>query len=36
MTQLTTLDELKQNITLLACVEESEAPFISCYLKWKP
>ena len=32
MTQLTTLDQLQQNITLLACVEESEAPFISCYL----
>jgi rubrerythrin len=29
---LTTLDELKQNITLLACVEETYAPFISCYL----
>ena len=32
MTALTTLDELKQQITLLASVEESEAPFISCYL----
>lgn len=32
MTHLTTLDELKQHITLLASVEESEAPFISCYL----
>ncbi len=32
MTALTTLDELKQHITLLASVEESEAPFISCYL----
>ena len=29
---MTTLDELKQNITLLASVEESDAPFISCYL----
>ncbi len=32
MTNLTTLDELKQHITLLASVEESDAPFISCYL----
>ncbi len=32
MTALTTLDELKQHITLLASVEQSEAPFISCYL----
>ncbi len=32
MTTLTTLDELKQHITLLASVEESDAPFISCYL----
>ena len=32
MTHLTTLDELKQHITLLASVEESEAPFISAYL----
>ncbi len=32
MTSLTTLDELKQHITLLASVEESDAPFISCYL----
>jgi len=32
MTHLTTLDELKQKITLLASVEESEAPFVSCYL----
>ncbi|MCW8928751.1 MAG: hypothetical protein OQL19_00755 [Gammaproteobacteria bacterium] len=28
----TTLDELRQNIALLASVEESDAPFISCYL----
>lgn len=32
MTHLTTIDELKQHITLLAVVEESAAPFISCYL----
>ena len=32
MTHLTTLDELKQHITLLASVEESDAPFISAYL----
>jgi hypothetical protein len=32
MTSLTTLEELKQHITLLASVEESEAPFISVYL----
>ena len=32
MTQLTTLDELKQHITILASVEETDAPFISCYL----
>jgi hypothetical protein len=32
MIHQTTLDELKQYITLLASVEESEAPFISCYL----
>ena len=32
MTHLTTLDELKQHITLLASVEETDAPFISCYL----
>lgn len=30
--EMTTLDELKQNITLLASVEESDVPFISCYL----
>ena len=32
MTHLTTLDELKQKITLLACIEETDAPFISAYL----
>ena len=32
MTHLTTLEELKQQITVLASVEESDAPFISCYL----
>jgi len=29
---LTTLDELRRNIGLLACVDETEAPFVSCYL----
>ena len=32
MTHLTTLDELKQQITVLASVEESDALFISVYL----
>ena len=32
MTHMTTLDELKQHITLLASMDESDAPFISCYL----
>ena len=32
MAHLTTLDELHQQITLLASVEESDAPFISVYL----
>lgn len=32
MLHLTTLDELKQHINLLANVEETDAPFISCYL----
>ena len=32
MAHMTTLDELKQHITLLACVEETDAPFISAYL----
>lgn len=31
MTHLTTLDELKQHITLLASVEETDAPFVSAY-----
>jgi len=29
---LTTLDELRRQIALLACVEETQAPFVSCYL----
>ena len=32
MAHLTTLDELKQHITILASVDESGAPFISAYL----
>lgn len=32
MTHMMTLDELKQHITVLASVEASDAPFISCYL----
>ncbi len=32
MSHMTTLDELNQHITLLADVEETDAPFISCYL----
>ena len=32
MTHLTTLGELKQHITLLANIEETDTPFISCYL----
>ena len=32
MTHLTTLDELKQHITILASVDESGAPFFSAYL----
>jgi hypothetical protein len=32
ITQLTTLDELNQHITVLAHVEEADAPFISAYL----
>ena len=32
MTHMTTLDELKQQITVLASVGASDAPFISCYL----
>jgi len=33
MRHLTTLDELSQHITLLASVEETDAPFVSVYLK---
>ncbi len=29
---LTTLDELRRQIAVLACVDETEAPFVSCYL----
>ena len=32
MTHMTTLDELKQQITVLASVVESDAPFVSVYL----
>jgi len=32
MEQLTTLDELRRQIQPLACVEETQAPFVSCYL----
>ncbi len=32
MTRLTTVEELQQHIGVLACVEETDAPFISCYL----
>lgn len=32
MEPLTTLDELRRHITALACVDETEAPFLSCYL----
>lgn len=35
MTHMTTLDELKRQITVLASVEESDAPFISCYLNFE-
>jgi hypothetical protein len=31
MSHLTTLEELKQHISVLAGVEETDAPFISCY-----
>lgn len=31
MTHLTSLDELSHHITTLACVEETDAPFLSCY-----
>jgi protein required for attachment to host cells len=29
---LTTLEELRRHIAVLACVDETEAPFVSCYL----
>lgn len=29
---LTTLDELRRHVSVLACVDETEAPFVSCYL----
>jgi len=29
---LTTLDELRRHIAVLACVDETQAPFVSCYL----
>ncbi|MBY0269209.1 MAG: host attachment protein [Burkholderiales bacterium] len=32
MERLTTLDELRKNIAILACIEETKAPFVSCYL----
>ena len=32
MEQLTTLDELRRQIGALACIDETEAPFVSCYL----
>lgn len=32
MERLTTLDELRKNIAVLACIEETQAPFVSCYL----
>ena len=32
MKYLTNFDKLKRHITLLASVEEKDAPFISCYL----
>ena len=32
MEPLTTLDELRRHIAVLACVEETEAPFVNCYL----
>ncbi len=32
MEPLTTLDELRRHIAVLASVEETEAPFVSCYL----
>ncbi|MFM9969752.1 MAG: hypothetical protein ACKVQK_15280 [Burkholderiales bacterium] len=32
MEPLTTLEALRRQITTLACVEETDAPFVSCYL----
>lgn len=32
MDQLTSLDELGRQIGVLACVDETQAPFASCYL----
>jgi hypothetical protein len=32
MTHLTTVEELGQHVTVLASVEETDAPFVSCYL----
>ena len=32
MEQLTSLDELRRHIGLLACIDETEAPFVNCYL----
>ena len=32
MKSLTTMEELRNNIFTLACVEESVTPFVSCYL----
>ena len=32
MERLTTLDELRRHIAVLACVDETAAPFVSCYL----
>lgn len=32
MEALTTLEELRRHIAVLACVDQTEAPFVSCYL----
>lgn len=32
MEPLTTIEDLRRNIMTLACIEETEAPFVSCYL----
>ena len=32
MTHLTSLEELERQVGVLACVEETDAPFVSCYL----